>query len=85
MPYPAEKTMKGYYDAVPKEVDVAMKTCPDCHGTGGEIEYIGLLPNCKTCRGTGQVEMTPEDIQGEIDAHVDAEIDEAKFRERETK
>jgi DnaJ-class molecular chaperone len=79
--------MKGYYDAVPPEDEPRMKTCPDCHGMGGEMEDITTtyLPNCSRCGGTGQVEMTSEDIQGEIDAHVDALIDEAKFRERETK
>lgn len=53
---------RDYYDAVPPEVDVETKECPDCHGKGG---------HCGLCLGTGLVEMTAEDIQGEIDARED--------------
>lgn len=73
--------MKDYYDAIPPESEPKTKECPACGGSGGEIEYMGYLPNCRTCHGTGEVPMTREDFLSEKDYQRDCKIEDERIKE----
>lgn len=56
------------------------KDCPDCEGEGSfpDSEFKEHRYPCDTCKCTGQIEMTSDEIEMEKDARRDDEADKQR-------